>query len=241
MKLNPRFLVPLILQKLIWIPTRLILIICGRLEVKGLEHLRELETRSPQLPIIFTCNHSSEIDPFLVPASLPFFSRFSPIFYAVREKKFYDGNGWRKHLFNGWFINMWGGYSALTGLRDYEKSLAEHIIILRNGGNFCVFPEGGITRDGTLQPAKGGVSFLAHSAPCVIVPVAISGVYGVSVADFFSGKRRITVRFGEPIRPEELYSLIYPGESRASHVSGMSVWKIEADYIMGKVGELLEK
>jgi len=223
------FHIPLFFQKLIWIPTRLLLIVCGRLRVRGLENLQDI-----RVPVIFATNHSSEIDPFMVPASLPFFSRFSPLFYAVREKSFYDTNGWRQYLFNGWFINMWGGYSVATGLRDYEKALAEHISILRAGGSFCVFPEGGITRDGHIQPAKGGISFLAHSAPCVVVPVAISGVYGMSVADFFLRKRKITVTFGKPINPNELYAHI-----EQPHTPGESVWKKEADYIMKKVGELL--
>lgn len=225
------FLPPLLLQKLIWIPTRLILIICGNLKVKGLEHLKGI-----QGPVIFACNHSSEIDPFMVPASLPFFSGFSPLFYAVREKSFYESNGWRKHFFNDWFINMWGGYSAQVGLRDYEKSLAQHIPILRAGGSFCVFPEGGITKDGKFQQAKGGISFLAHSSPCMIVPVAISGVFGMSVLDFFLRKRRIVVNFGEPIISTELYKIV-PDSLR----SGESVWKKEAEYVMKKVGEALKQ
>lgn len=225
------FILPVLCQKIIWIPTRVALILFGRLTIKGRQNLVGITG-----PVIFAVNHSSEIDPFMVPASLPFFSRFSPLFYAVRDKSFYVNVGWRKHLFNDWFIKMWGGYSAIVGLRDYEKSLEDHIAILRDGGSFCVFPEGGITKDGKLRPAKGGISFLAHSAPSTIVPVSISGVYNMSPLDFFLRKRRIVIHFGEPIKSEELYSKI--GQP---HVSGQSVWKAEADYIMRKVGELIEK
>lgn len=224
------FLPPLILQKLIWIPTRFFLFLCGHLEIRGLERIKSISG-----PVIFACNHSSEIDPFMVPTCLPFFSRFSPLFYTVREKSFYETLGWRKHLFNGWFINMWGGYSATVGLHDYATSLALQIPILRDGGSFCMFPEGGITKDGELRPAKGGISFLAHSSPCTIIPVAISGVYGMSISDFFLGKRKITLSFGEAILSTELYKTVPD-----SLVPGESVWKKEADYIMGKVGEMLE-
>lgn len=231
---------PLILQKLIWIPTRLILKLCGKLEIKGLGNLKGVESgASSKLPVIFACNHSSEIDPFMVPASLPFFSRFSPLFYAVREKAFYDSNGWRKHLFNTWFINAGGGYGATVGLRNYELSLSRHIKILHDGHSFCVFPEGGITKDGHIQPAKGGISFLAHSAPCVIVPVAISGAFGMSPADFFSRKRKITIHFGTPIPANELYAQTQKNESALPHQPNENVWKKEADFIMKKVGELL--
>lgn len=38
------FISPLILQKLIWVPTRLILIVFGGLEVKGLDNLKGIDT-----------------------------------------------------------------------------------------------------------------------------------------------------------------------------------------------------
>jgi 1-acyl-sn-glycerol-3-phosphate acyltransferase len=227
--MKPYFHLALLSQKLIWIPTRLVLVGFGSLRVKGRENLASIRG-----PVIFAVNHSSEIDPFMVPASLPFFSRFSPLFYAVRDKSFYVNVGWRKHLFNGWFIKLWGGYSAAVGLRDYEKSLEQHMKILRNGGSFCVFPEGGITKDGKIRPAKGGISFLAHSAPSTIVPVAVSGVFGMSPIDFALRRRKITVHFGTPIPSGELYSKI-----EGNHTPGENVWKKEAEYIMHKVGELM--
>ena len=103
------FIAPLFLQKFIWIPTRLILTIFGHIKIRGLEHLKGIPSK-----VIFACNHASEIDPFIVPASLPFWSRFSPLFYATRERAFYDTNGWRKYLFGGMFINAWGGYPAIV-------------------------------------------------------------------------------------------------------------------------------
>ncbi len=227
--LKPYFLAPLFFQKLIWIPTRLVLTIFSRHKVYGLENLKGLKN-----PIIFACNHSSEIDAFMVPASLPAFSHFSPLFYIVREKEFYGSNGWRQHLFNAWFIALWGGYGARVGLKDYEISLKRQIEILRDGGSFCVFPEGKITPDGTIQPGKGGVSYLAHSTPCTIVPVGISHVYKMSALDFFLGKRKTVVRFGKPFKPEELYA-----GTPQPHEDGGSVWRAEADFIMKKVGELI--
>ncbi|MDE2188208.1 MAG: hypothetical protein KGJ35_00560, partial [Patescibacteria group bacterium] len=77
------FLSPLILQKIIWIPTNIILRFFCHLQVRGLENLKGIGRNA-----IFASNHASELDPFFIPASLPFFSRFSPIFYASREKAF---------------------------------------------------------------------------------------------------------------------------------------------------------
>lgn len=222
------FLAPLFFQKFIWIPTRLILTIFGHLRIRGLENLKGIKGT-----VIFACNHSSEIDPFIVPASLPFWSRFSPLFYATREKSFYSGNGWRKHLFGGIFINAWGGYTAQAGLHDYEQSLANHLSIAYDGGNFCVYPEGGITRDGNIQPAKGGVAYLAERGGCTIVPVGISGVYRTPFVDFFLGKRHISVNFGAPITQQDLHNKI----PRNTDLE-VKVYKDQANYVMEKVGEL---
>lgn len=244
--MNSYFLIPLILQKSIWLPTRALLETCGHLEVYGLENLKNINK-----PVIFACNHSSEIDPFMVPATLPIWSSFSPIFYATKEKSFYDGRGWRRHLFGGWFIKMWGGHTAYSGLKDYQKSLSDHINIVLHGGNLCIFPEGGITKDGALRPARGGISYLSERTKCSIIPVSISGVYAMSISDFFRGKRKVIINFGKPITAEELVNSVSRNQSLISQslasgelrdVLGDNIYKKRAEYVMSKVREgLVEK
>lgn len=224
------FIPPLLLQKFIWIPSRLLFGICAHLKVEGLENLDSVKGN-----VIFATNHTSELDPFLVPTSLPFWSRFSPLFYITREKEFYSTNGWRKHLFGGLFINSWGGYGAKVGLRDYKQSLIPHMEIIDDRGSFCVFPEGRRSPDGTIQPAKGGVAYLAEYGNVPIVPVGFSGAFNTSALDFFLRRRHITVRFGRPINQAELLASV----SRSTVVGG-NVYKEEAAYVMGRVKELLD-
>lgn len=227
--MKPYFLPPLFLQKFIWIPCRLIFGFFAHLQVEGLENLIGLKGN-----VIFATNHASEIDPFLVPTSLPFWSRFSPLFYITREKEFYNTNGWRKHLFGGLFINAWGGYGARTGLRDYKQSLIPHMEIIDDRGSFCVFPEGRRSQDGKIQEAKGGVAYLAEYGNVPIVPVGFSGTFRTPVKDFFLRRRYITVRFGRPITQAELQASV----SRSTIVGG-NVYKEEATYVMKRVGELV--
>jgi 1-acyl-sn-glycerol-3-phosphate acyltransferase len=224
------FIPPLVLQKFIWIPTRFTFWFFAHLKVEGLENLDSVKGN-----VIFATNHASELDPFLVPTSLPFWSRFSPLFYITREKEFYSTNGWRKHLFGGLFINSWGGYGAKVGLRDYKQSLIPHMEIIDDRGSFCVFPEGMRSPDGTIQPAKGGVAYLAEYGNVPIVPVGFSGTFRTSVSDFFLRRRHITVRFGRPINQAELLASV----SRSTIVGG-NVYKEEAAYVMGRVRELLD-
>ncbi len=222
------FLSPLILQKIIWIPTRLILRGFGHLTIRGSDHLKGVKS-----PVIFAVNHSSEMDPILIPASLPFWSRFSPIFYASRSKSFYQNSGWRQHIYGGWFFKMWGSYPIFPGLKDYERSLRNHIEIINDGGSLCVFPEGKITPDGNIQQAHGGIAYLAMRTNCTVIPVGISGSYRTPAKEFFSGKRRITVSFGEPIIPS-----IDPGSTSGASELLAQQCKDEANAIMSKIAAL---
>ena len=170
----------------------------GHLEVKGLENLKEIRGNA-----ILACNHASELDPILPPISLPFLSHFSPMFYASREKKFYGGCGWRQHLYGGNFFKAWGSYQVLVGLHDYEKALANQIRIVNNGGTMCYFPEGRTTPNGEIQPAKGGVVYLAYVTKVPIIPVRLDGTFRLSAKDFFLEKKKTV----DNIRQADIYNL----------------------------------
>ena len=188
------FISPLILQKLIWVPTRFLLRVCGRIEIRGLENLAGLKSNA-----IFALNHASEMDVFLLPGSLPFLSRFSPIFYTSREKEFYARSGWRQHFYGGAFFKAWGAYPVTVGLNDYDASLRHQIRILRDGGNLCIFPEGRTTRDGQIGEAKGGVAHLSYATKKPIVPVRIDGTFRITLMDLLLRRHRLSIVFGKPI------------------------------------------
>lgn len=50
--------------------------------------------------------------------------------------------------------------------------------VLADGDLLCIFPEGGITRDGQLQPFKGGVMKILERRPVPVVPVALQNLWG---------------------------------------------------------------
>ncbi len=245
------YITPLILQKLIWLQIRLILWFFIGLEVRGLKNLKKIKGNA-----IFATNHSSEIDPILVPASLPFFSRFSPIFFVTLLQNEYKNSGWRQAFYGKTFFKLWGGHPAYLGLKNYEKSLVHHIELLKDGKNLCVFPEGGIAREsssagvstssssnnGALQPARGGIGYLAETTGKPIIPVAITGVYNMSNSDFFLRRRKVVVNFGKPIYKEELDESS-GGQREIIHrnvYSQGNIYKKEAEYVMTKIGEIME-
>ncbi len=185
---------PALLQHIIWPTTRLILKFFTRFRVIGLENLENLPPG-----VIFAANHSSEIDPIVIPAALPFMSQHFGMFYTSREQSFYKRSGWRQKFYGGTLFKLWGAYPVKVGVHNYEASLGEHIRLLEHHKSVCIFPEGRKTDTGELQEGKGGMIYLAHKTGKPIVPVFIEGVFKLSFLNFFFMRRRITVNFGKPL------------------------------------------
>ncbi len=184
---------PFLLQTLIWIPTRLALKFFYKLEVRGLDNIRHLKGGA-----IFVSNHTSELDPILIPISLPLLSSFTPMFYTAREKSFYKDNrfGWKQHIYGGNFFKIWGAHEVIVGQNNYELALKNHIRIVKDGHSVCIFPEGQKNATGKDIKVKGGSVYLAYKTGVPIIPVTISGAVE---------KKKITVEFGKP-----LYSIDIP-------------------------------
>jgi len=198
------YMLPWLLQTLIWIPTRVCLKIFCSYKVRGLENLKKIKKNNQG--VIFTVNHSSEWDPIMIPASIPFLSHLMPMFYVSRERKFYANSGWRQYIYGGSFFNAWGAYPVYTKLNDYEKALQYHIKILNNKKSICIFPEGKKTLDGKIQVGKPGSAFLAYRTNSIIVPVRIKGLFKKNVEKDKLGRRKIDVIFGEPVYPESFFN-----------------------------------
>jgi len=222
------FVFPWVLQTLVWIPIRIIFWFFIKLEIRGLENLKGLKKS-----VIFAANHSSEWDPILVPAGLPFLSSLSPTFYTSRENDFYRKKGLQNFFYGGAWFKIWGAYSVRVGIKNYEKSLEHHIRILQEKhGSICIFPEGGKSKDGTIGEAKGGISFLAKRTNTPIIPIAIKGVFKMTFKEFFMRKRKVIVEFGKPLFPNELFEdKFYKLEEH----------KKIAQIIMAKIKELFDK
>ena len=219
--------VPRILQTLAWVPTRLLLAGLCRFQVSGIENLKGLRQA------IFAVNHASELDPIILTAALSPIGRFSPMFYIVAPEKEFDHErfGWRRHIYFGTFFKAWGAYPTPMGLRNYARTLANHVAILQDGGSVCVFPEGGITPDGTLQRGHGGISYLAHVSCIPIVPVYINGTYKVDVSAMFHRERTILLRFGAPLFAKDILPDV-PNPAIEDYKKGAQV-------VMNRIGKLL--
>ncbi len=197
---------PRILQTLAWGPTRLLFNIFCRFEVRGIENLRDIRQA------IFAVNHTSELDSIILTAALNPLGRFAPLFYVAAPNKFFDdvSFGWRRFLYTtAWFFPAWGAYTYTAGHKNYALALNQHVEILKDGGSICIFPEGRITKDGSLQEGRGGVAFLCDATRVPIVPVYIGGVFGIRPATFLGFKRHMTLTFGQPLYVDSLFTEQY--------------------------------
>ncbi len=132
-----------------------------------------LKTVDPDSAVIFVINHRSNMDYVLVTYMA---STSSALSYAVGE--------WARVWLLQSLIRSMGAYFVRRDSRDplYRKVLARYVHMAVAGGLAqAVFPEGGLTRDGKLQPSKLGligymVSGFDAKGPrdAVFVPVGIN-------------------------------------------------------------------
>lgn len=192
-------IMPSFLQHLAWGPLRLSISFFCSLKIKGIENIENLKGN-----VIIASNHTCELDPLLIVACLPFFSHHLPLYFVSREKSFYQKK-WRSFIYGGTFFRMMGAYQAYVGLKNYEQALRHHLDAIQKGNNICIFPMGKIYPLDEPAKAKGGVSFLAQKTQLPIIPVLIQGIEQFTFADFFSGKRKLTVTFGSPLYAKDIF------------------------------------
>ena len=188
-----------IIQRVAWLPLRIVFSIFLNMEFRGVANVTKLETN-----VIFASNHTNDFDPLIIVSCLPFFSRHIPLVFVSREKSFYEKLGWRGKIYGGLFFKLMASRQAYTGLNDYKKALKHHVEALTCGHNVCIFPMGIKHLDKDIHQAKGGVTYLAAASRLPILPVRIIGIEQMKGAEFWKRRRKLRVTFGEPIYFNEL-------------------------------------
>jgi len=185
-----------------------LLIFFIHLKVEGDENLSGLTE-----PYILAPNHSSKLDSFLM--LTVFYKRVKrkPLYCVTRERSFYKNLKGQGFLCREWIFNLLGGYQAYSGIGNYKEALATHITFVKDGYSTCIFPEGHISRDGTVGEAKGGVMFLSQETNAPIVPVAIRGALDLNFSDFIGRKRNVKVTICKPIMASDYLTAYEPKNS----------------------------
>jgi 1-acyl-sn-glycerol-3-phosphate acyltransferase len=145
--------------------------------------------------VVFAPNHNSYLDPLVFQAAAP-----RPVRFMMTEG-IYRARALR------WLFELWDAIPVPDGEAVKVGAMKEALGVVRGGHPLVVFPEGGIARDGRLQPGQPGVAALVARARVPVIPVAIIGTYQVlPFRASFPRAHRVLVRFGEriPAPPEDV-------------------------------------
>jgi 1-acyl-sn-glycerol-3-phosphate acyltransferase len=168
--------------RFMWGLNRLIVRLLFDVRATGLEHW-------PAPPFQLVANHHNGVDPLLVMSVAPIEPRIT--WFGPREADFSRGFKNRLMAFLGGVIPY---HPAMTTLTSAVRAVRR---VFEADGVLGIFAEGRIGfRESELMPFEDGAAAFAATSGVPVVPCAIVG----STDLWF--RRRIEVRFGEPIETD---------------------------------------
>ncbi|GAB4374090.1 MAG: lysophospholipid acyltransferase family protein [Acidobacteriota bacterium] len=114
--------------------------------------------------MLIVANHSSFLDPWFIGATIP-----RTVRYLMNARWYYRSPMWKRFFESGAAIPIADG--------DTDETVARVIAALRAGEIVGVFPEGKISRDGTMGRFRPGIGFMAALSGVPVLPVALRGAY----------------------------------------------------------------
>ena len=140
-------------------------------------------------PYVYAVNHASALDIPMLYVDLPF--QFRIVF--KKELLSYPIVGWHLKRSGQICIDQQNPSGSIGSIRSALKGL-------KAGLPLVIFPEGGRTPDGEINPFLAGAFFLAIKAQVDIVPVALVGSYELLPMNTYHIKPRpLEMRVGQPI------------------------------------------
>lgn len=158
-KLVPEFL----MRFIVWMLVHTVY----RLRTRGVEHIPESG------PAILVCNHVSYVDALIIAAA----SR-RPIRFVMDHRIF------KLPIAN--FVFREGRAIPIAAAKEdaslLEAAYDEITRTLEADELVCIFPEGGITRDGEIGVFKNGISKIILRTPVPVIPMALRGLWDSAFA-----------------------------------------------------------
>ncbi len=140
-------------------------------------------------PRVYAVTHASALDIPILYVNLP--SQFRIIFKS--ELLAYPFIGWHLKRSGQVCINQQNPALSIGAIKSALRSL-------RSGMPLVIFPEGGRTRNGKIQPLLPGAFFLAIKAQADIVPIALVGTFDLLPMNTYHIKcQPLEMRVGEVI------------------------------------------
>lgn len=158
------------------------------LRVEQIEHL------PAHTPFVLVANHTSHLDALTLFAALP--RKLSRVAFPVAAgDTFFETQP--VAIFAATFINalpIWRKNCGSHALEQLRERLTHDRCI------YILFPEGGRSRDGVMQPFKAGIGRLICGSDVAVVPCHLDGCFEALPPDSKRPRRRrVTVRIGKPL------------------------------------------
>ncbi|MDE2085843.1 MAG: MFS transporter [Xanthomonadaceae bacterium] len=139
-------------------------------------------------PALLVCNHVSFVDPLLLMANLRRPARFV-MYYRIFNLPLLR------------FLFRTAKAIPIAGQKEdpavLQRAYDAVDAALADGELVCIFPEGGLTRDGAIASFRPGVEKILARRPVPVVPMALRGLWGSmwSRRDSALGRARLPRRF----------------------------------------------
>jgi len=144
--------------------------------------------------VILAGNHTGWLDPLIVGAIFERRTRFLMMAEAIEWPLV------------GWLASMLGAIPLKHG--EGQKALQAAEKCLSKGESVLIFPEGRLTKDGTIGDFQSGVARLQKEAQCPIVPFAITGGFEAWPKDRKTPRpAAVRIAIGRPLEVQELREL----------------------------------
>ncbi len=152
-------------------------------------------------PCILVCNHVSYVDAIVIAACVR-----RPVRFIMDHRIF------RVPLLN-WVFRTMNAIPVAPAREDpavKEAAFVTAAAALRDGEIVGIFPEGGLTDNGEMQPFRGGIERMVKDTPVPVVPMALRGLWGSFFSRSYEGKAmrrwrgvfsRIAIVVAPPIPP----------------------------------------
>jgi 1-acyl-sn-glycerol-3-phosphate acyltransferase len=129
-------------------------------QVEGLD---KIDISKPQ---VYVVNHLSAFDIPVLYTHLPF------QFRILAKKELF------RYPFMGWHLRRSGQIPVvLENPKASVRSLNLAVAAIRKGNSLVIFPEGGRSPNGQLQPFMGGAFYAAVKAQVDVIPIVLIGTY----------------------------------------------------------------
>lgn len=164
--------------------------------------------------IILASNHITALDPVIIGAGC------KPTLHFMAKQELFEKSA------VGWFLSNLNAFPVDRQKFDFD-AVNYAIKLVEDGNALGIFPEGTRSEDFRPKKGKGGICYIAKACKCDVVPVSIY------TSDCAKSGTRLTVRYGKPIKYEELQF------DEASHK--MKDLRFASGLIMERITQLWEE